>query len=117
MLTEFGKAVRKARLDVGTTMAHMAAYLGVKPSFLSQMETGKKKVPAEFVSKIEEYFQSQGLQVRLGQLADSANKSVALDGLSPEMQFLVSGFARSTLTEEQIARIRKILDEAEEINK
>lgn len=117
MLTEFGKAVRKARLDVGTTMAHMAAYLGVKPSFLSQIETGKKKIPAEFVSRIEEYFQTQGLKIRLGQLADSANRSVSLDGLSPEMQFLVSGFARSTLNEEQIARIRKILDEVEEVNK
>lgn len=116
MLTEFGKAVRKARLDVGTTMAHMADYLGVKPSFLSQMETGKKKVPAEFVSKIEEYFRSQGLPIQLGQLADSANKSVSLEGLPPEMQFLVSGFARSTLTEEQIARIREILNE-EEVSK
>ena len=68
MLTEFGKAVRKARIDVGTSM---------------------------------------------GQLADAANKTVSLEGLDTEMQFLVSGFARSTLTEEQIGRLKQMLDEAE----
>ena len=113
MLTEFGKAIRKARIDVGTSMADMAEYLGVKPSFLSQMEFGKKAVPESFVSRIEDYFAERGVVIKLGQLADASNETVKLAGLAPEMQFLVSGFARQTLTEEQINKIREILDEME----
>lgn len=113
MLTDFGKAVRKARIDVGTSMADMAEYLGVKPSFLSQVEFGRKSVPESFVKRIEDYFARYGLSIKLGQLADAANKSVTLKGLVPEMQFLVSGFARGTLTEQQINRVRELLDEME----
>ena len=113
MLTEFGKAVRKARIDVGTSMLKMAESLGVKPSFVSQIETGKKNIPADFVAKAEKFFAGFGLTIHLGQLADAANKTVSLEGLDTEMQFLVSGFARSTLTEEQIGRLKQMLDEAE----
>lgn len=113
MLTEFGKAVRKARIDVGTSMLKMAEALGVKPSFLSQLETGKKNIPADFVPKIENFFAARGLNIRLGQQADASNKSVSLEGLDTEMQFLVSGFARSTLTEDQIRRLRVMLGEGE----
>lgn len=113
MLTEFGKAVRKARIDVGTSMLKMAEALGVKPSFLSQLETGKKNIPADFVPKIENFFAARGLNIRLGQQADASNKSVSLEGLDTEMQFLVSGFARSTLTEDQIRCLRVMLGEGE----
>lgn len=111
MLTEFGKAVRKARIDVGTTMADMADYLGVKPSFLSQIESGRKSIPESFVEKIENYFMQHGLSIKLGQLADVANEKVSLTNVAPEMRFLVSGFARKNLTEEQIAQIRAIMDQ------
>lgn len=42
-LTEFGKAVRKARIDTGYTLLTMAKALGTTSAFLSGLETGSKK--------------------------------------------------------------------------
>lgn len=76
-------------------MMQMAVTLGTTPSFLSAMETGRKKVPAEWVARIEDYFNQRGVVVtELGAAADTANQSVSLEGLSREHQMLVAGFAR-----------------------
>ncbi len=42
-LTEFGKAVRKARIDTDSTLLTMSQELGTTPAFLSGLETGSKK--------------------------------------------------------------------------
>ncbi len=113
MLTEFGKAVRKARIDAGSTMMEMANSLGTSPSFLSSIETGRKKIPAEWVKKIEQYFSDLGVSVSdLRSAADAANQSVSLEGLSREHQMLVAGFARvqsSSLTDEDVKAFKQLL--------
>lgn len=110
-ITEFGKAVRKARIDAeNVTLATMAQELQTTPSFLSALETGRKKVPQEWVRKIETFFSKHGVHVRrLDELADVANKSVSLEGLSPAQQMLVAGFARVNLDEAEIARLTRLL--------
>ena len=109
-ITEFGKAIRKARIDANNvTLSSMAASLETTPSFLSALEMGRKKIPAEWVKKIESFFQRQGISIGLGDLADVANKSVSLDGLSPAQQMLVAGFARVNLDEVEIDNFRKLL--------
>lgn len=113
MLTEFGKKVRKARIDAGVTMMQMADALGTTPSFLSAMETGRKKVPAEWVSKVERYFAMHGVIVaNLGTAADASNQSVSLEGLSREHQMLVAGFARvqsSSMSAEDVDAFKRLL--------
>lgn len=52
MLTPFGKALRKLRLDLAISLKDMAAKLNVSSSFLSAVETGKKKIPQNFLEKI-----------------------------------------------------------------
>ena len=51
-ITEFGKAVRKARIDASVTLGDMAEALEVSPPFLSAMETGRKKISEDWVRKI-----------------------------------------------------------------
>jgi len=113
MLTEFGKKVRKARIDAGVTMMQMADALGTTPSFLSAMETGRKKVPAEWVAKIEHYFAVHGVSVaNLGAAADASNQSVSLEGLTREHQMLVAGFARvqsSSMSSEDVDAFKRLL--------
>ena len=58
-LTEFGKAVRKARIDANETLLSMAKEIGTSPAFLSGMETGRKKIPVEWVEKIVTILQKQ----------------------------------------------------------
>lgn len=46
MLTEFGKFVRKLRIDRSELLIEMAQKLQVTPAFLSAVEVGKKNVPS-----------------------------------------------------------------------
>lgn len=108
-ITEFGKAVRKARIDADVTLASMAEELGTTPSFLSAMEMGRKKIPDSWVSVIESYFAKSGVSVRLRELADVANKSVNLEGLDPAQQMLIAGFARVNMSETELHRFQQLL--------
>lgn len=98
-LTEFGKVVRKARLDANVTLLDMATTLSVSSAFLSSLETGRKKVPEEWIQKIKDFFKKYGVSVDgLQEAADVSNKSVSLEGLSPAHQMLVAGFARASFS-------------------
>lgn len=52
MVTEFGKYLRKLRVDRNEVLKDMALKLKVSPSFLSAVEIGKKKIPAGFIERI-----------------------------------------------------------------
>ncbi len=117
MLNEYGKVVRKARIDAGTTMLSMAKALGVAPSFLSQMETGKRTITPAFVKKAEEYFRALGHPVNLGEVADVSNNSVSLNDVEPEVKGLIAGFARANLSTEDIRRLNDILAKAKNRDK
>jgi transcriptional regulator with XRE-family HTH domain len=108
-ITEFGKAVRKARIDADESLASMATKLNTTPSFLSAMEMGRKKIPGDWISKMEAFFSQRGVSVRLGELADVANKSVPIDSLSAAQQMLVAGFARVNLDECEIRKFAELL--------
>ncbi|EOX3401522.1 helix-turn-helix transcriptional regulator [Vibrio cholerae] len=114
-LTEFGKAVRKARIDVGYTLKTMSEELCTSAAFLSGLETGSKKISKDWVNKIEAFFESKGYPIHnLNQLADVANESVSLSGLSQQQQMLVAGFAHSPFTPDELKKFAAFL---EEINK
>ncbi|MBS0424103.1 MAG: helix-turn-helix transcriptional regulator [Proteobacteria bacterium] len=109
-LTDFGKAVRKARLDANETLATMAESLNVSPAFLSSMETGRKKIPEEWVGKIESFFSDRGVLIeKLGIYADLSNQSVSIAGCDPHKQMLIAGFARSEYDSETLAKLAKLL--------
>ena len=110
-LTGFGKAVRRARIDSDRTLSQMANALGTTPAFLSAMETGRKKVPAQWVAKITEYF-SQFEQVVLPDLdilAAVANQSVSMEGLSAPQQMFIAEFARRNFDDEQMEKFQELL--------
>ena len=111
-LTAFGKAVRKARIDAGETLLSMAQQLGVTPAFLSGMETGRKKIPAEWAKKIAAFFHERNVQVDdLPQLANVSNEAIPVDGLPLQQQMLLAGFAKTAMTDEQLNAIAKFLAE------
>ncbi|MFQ2400404.1 helix-turn-helix domain-containing protein [Aeromonas dhakensis] len=111
-LTEFGKAVRMARIQIGETLLTMANALNVSSSFLSGLETGSKKVSKEWVNKISTYLEDKGYPVPdLDELAAVSNESVGLEGLSAQQKMLVAGFAKSPFTTEQLARFAELLEQ------
>lgn len=109
-ITEFGKVVRKARLDAEVSLLDMAEALDVSSAFLSGMETGRKKIATEWVAKIGSFFNSRGIRLQnLAEAADVSNKSVSLEGLPPAHQMLVAGFARASLTQEEMNNLQTLL--------
>lgn len=109
-LTDFGKAVRKARLDANETLSTMADALNVSPAFLSAMETGRKNISEEWIVKISDFFLHRGIKVeKLAEYSDISNQSVSIAGRSPQQQMLIAGFARSNFDAETLARFAKLL--------
>lgn len=114
-LTAFGKAVRKARVDIGQTLLSMASELGTTASFLSALETGRKKVSQQWVAKIQAYFAAYAYSIEdLAELAAVSNEAVPIDGLPLQQQMLVAGFAKSSFTADELKTIAQLL---EKINK
>lgn len=114
-LTEFGKAVRKARIDSGQNLQSMSSELKVSVAFLSAMENGRKKIPPEMVEKVGNFFYRLGVPIaNLKELAAVSNESVPIDGLPLQHQMLVAGFAQSKFTPEQLKTIAKLFEEITE---
>lgn len=112
-ITEFGKVVRKARLDAEVSLLQMANDLDVSSAFLSGMETGRKKITDEWVGKIRSFFALRNIELpTLSEAADVSNKSVNLEGLSPAHQMLVAGFARTSLSQEEMENLKALLEAA-----
>ncbi|HAH61855.1 MAG TPA: transcriptional regulator, partial [Treponema sp.] len=45
MLTEFGKFLKKMRIDKSETLAVMAGKLGISAAYLSSIENGTRDIP------------------------------------------------------------------------
>jgi len=99
MFTEFGKLLRKARIDRGLLLKDMAEGLGVSSAYLSAVETGKKTVTDELSRKVAgylgidlsspEYLELEdAVQVTRGQIA------IEMKGLSQRHQETALAFAR-----------------------
>lgn len=113
-LSRFGVAVREARGRLQLTLSAMASALGTSTAFLSAMETGRSKVPAEWVEKIASYLKQNGLDIPLHQLkalASESNSNVSLEGLPPHHRMLIAGFANSDLNQEQLEKFGRLLAE------
>lgn len=52
VITEFGKALRKLRIDCGEILKTMAEKLNMTSSYLSAIECGKRNIPSDLISKI-----------------------------------------------------------------
>jgi transcriptional regulator with XRE-family HTH domain len=110
-LTEFGKSVRKARIEVDESLRSMAKEIGISSSFLSGLETGTKNITPVWLDKIKTYFKNRNHEInKLKELADISNKSVHLhDGLSQQQKMLIAGFANSPFNPEELKKFADVL--------
>ncbi|MDG1580992.1 helix-turn-helix transcriptional regulator [Pseudomonas sp. GOM6] len=91
-ITPFGQAVRLARLKVRKRLNEMAAAMGLSDSYLSAVETGRKPVNDDVVSRAIEYLTSldgkfDGRELR--EAADLTRGTVSIAGLCPEASALM----------------------------
>lgn len=55
-VTDFGRRLRKLRIDRGETLAEMACHFDITSSYLSAIEKGKRPAPRELAARIAEYY-------------------------------------------------------------
>jgi transcriptional regulator with XRE-family HTH domain len=97
MFTEFGKFVRKLRIDRGLMLGDMADGLQTSSAYLSAVETGKKKISDDLVDKVIAFFGLDNDQaISLRQAVDNSPVAVKIDlkNASSEERMLVNAFAR-----------------------
>ena len=56
MLTAFGIALRKMRLDCGEILKTMADKLEISSSYLSAIEVGKRNIPEDFIGRLSDLY-------------------------------------------------------------
>lgn len=113
-LSEFGKEMRKHRIDQGVRLNVLAKQLGVSSSFLSAVETGAKKPSIALVDQVGAAMSLNADQIRrLHALADQERKNVTvdLDSASQKSRALATAFARKfdSLTDEQVRKMFQAL--------
>ena len=116
MLTSFGKLCKKIRVDHNQVLYDMAKVLGVKPSFLSSVENGKKNVPENWCDIIHrEYGLSTNEYKELLEAKDISKTQVKLNLVDcvDEDRALAFSFAITfeELSSEQKKKIYDILNE------
>ena len=119
MLTEFGKALRKIRIDRQQLLRDMADKLGVSSAYLSAVETGKRRIPQDWVSKIASiYSLSCEEQADLQSAADNSvfDVTISLVNASEQKRNAVLSFARALdgLNDEDLKRIMASIKGKEE---
>ena len=112
-VTNFGRAVRKARQETNDTLMTMSKGLSKSVAFLSAIETGRTKIPLDLIPKIESFFNQKGYVFNedLNVVASVANENIPIDGLSYQHQMMVAGFANSNFNREDLDKICSLLDE------
>jgi transcriptional regulator with XRE-family HTH domain len=114
MLTEFGKHLRKIRIDCGDLLKNMADKLGVTSSYLSVVEMGKRNVPDVWVEKISQFYRLDEFeQEALQNAAANSVRVVTLDlcNMVPKKRETALLFVRKldTVDDSVIETIRKLL--------
>lgn len=116
MLTPFGIAIRKQRLDKGIRLLDLAERVGFTPSFVSAIETGKKPIPENYVAAVARAMSLDEKETReLLAAADQTRAVVRVDRLGGEQREWVAAFARTLETKldemppELIAKLKKII--------
>ena len=79
--TQYGKYLKKIRIDRDETSAVMAKKLEVSPSYLASIETGSREIPAGFSSRLVDVYELT--EVEVGELVQAESrtphKTIAFD--------------------------------------
>jgi transcriptional regulator with XRE-family HTH domain len=116
MTTQFGKELKKLRIDVGMTLMDMAKAIGVSAAFLSAIETGRKRIPDGILETLAEKFpQVQQQRSMYEALVNQARNEVRvpLGSASYDDAMLATALARrfGSMTSEEKDRLRSFIME------
>ncbi len=115
MLTRFGKFCRKLRIENGELLYDMAQHLGVSSAFLSKVENGKSKPPAEWKKGIASIYHltKEQLEELQASIDDAREKNIInISMMSPDEKDMMFAFARKLdlMEEEDRDKLKKLLN-------
>lgn len=116
MLTEFGKALRKLRIDYSLTLGGLGELLGVSAAYLSAVETGRKPVPSTLLPKLQSHLQLGEADVKGLEVAAAKQMNEVVVGLgshrTDRAKELAVAFARrfETMNAEEVEKMLAQLD-------
>ncbi|WP_300320728.1 helix-turn-helix transcriptional regulator [Idiomarina sp.] len=115
MLTPFGKAVRKLRIDLGVTLKSLAESLDKTSSYISAIETGKRSVTGDILEQIINALNpSSVVEQELREAAELSQTSVEvkLKGKNQTAREAALLFARNfdELNEDDYEKLKKLLN-------
>lgn len=119
MITEFGKALRKLRIDRGEILKTMAEKLNMTSSYLSAIECGKRNIPSDLISKLSSIYNlTEEEQELLLEARDKSLSSIEIE-LSTNNEFkrdLALQFARKfdDIDDELAVQLLKIINQNKE---
>ena len=116
MLTDFGKMLRKLRIDRQILLKDMAQVLDVSSAYLSAVETGKRKIPDSWVDTIAHHYEvnAQSKADLVSAFVRSAQEiKISLVNTSEGQRDAVLSFAKALngLDDDKLARIMSIVQE------
>jgi transcriptional regulator with XRE-family HTH domain len=114
LLTEFGKTLRKLRIDCGEIIKNMADKLGCTASYLSAVETGKRTIPDDWVDRIVELYNLDAVkahELRNAAMAEAKTVKIDINNLFGSKRETAILFARefSDIDDTTAEKIRKLL--------
>ena len=115
MLTNFGKALRKIRIDHNELLKDMAAHLNVTVAYLSAVENGKREVPDNWIRILVEAYDLSSEETRALQSFAYEDKSyikIDFNGIKAQERELALAFARSlkSLSDEDMKTLTEFFD-------
>lgn len=117
-LTDFGKELRKLRIDRGEVLKTMSDKLGITSSYLSAIEFGKRSVPANMIQQLKELYDLDNTQIeQLEAARDRSLKDININlaGASGSRRDAALMFARTfkNLTDEEVEEMKTFLSKAQ----
>lgn len=120
MLTPFGKAVRKIRIDRGISLKAMADTLGVSSSYVSAVENGRKPIAKSFFNEVVLFFNlNENERKELDRAKDLSSNSIVINVTSSNenARETLLAFARrfESLPDNELKKIQAIINNQENI--
>ena len=112
MLTPFGIAARKLRLDKGMRLLDLARLMRCSAAFISAIETGRKPIPDDYVARVSRVMDLVAAQTSdLERAADQTRKEVRVDKMPADQRELVAAFARrlDDIPPDMMAALKKVV--------
>ena len=120
MLTEIGKFLRKSRIDHGWLLKDMSEGVGISAAHLSTIETGKRQITQDLVSRLGAYLglrvgTPEYAQLEKAALLSRGQVEIEMKGMSAKHQETALAFSRqfNEMNSSDLDRILQVLNSAQ----